>query len=50
MLKMNINDILSVWTIHYDILSTSCIDKIYMWNIDKDNFVYMWYIQIVYIR
>ena len=30
--------------------STSCIEKRSICNICKDNLVYMWYIQIVYIR
>ena len=46
---INNNDILYVWTIHYDILYTSCTDKMSIYNIDKDIFVYMWYIKMVYI-
>ena len=49
MFLININDILYVRTKHYDILSTSCIDKISICNIDKDSFVYTWYRQIIYI-
>ena len=38
MFMIDTNNILYVWNIHYDIFSTSCIDKIYICNIDKDNF------------
>ena len=40
---IDINGVLYVWTIHYDIFSTSRIDKISICNIYKDDFVYMWY-------
>ena len=50
MFLIRINDILYEWTKHYGILSTSCIDKIFIYNIDKDTFACMWYRQIVYIR
>ena len=43
MILININNILYVWTIHYDIFSASCIDKMSILNIDKDTVVYMWY-------
>ena len=35
---ININYILYVWTINYDILSTSCIDNISICNIEKYTF------------
>ena len=50
MFLININNILYVWTTHYDIFSMSCIDKMSICNIDKDTLVYMWYRKIVYIR
>ena len=43
-----INDIFYVWTINYDTLYTSCIDKISLFNIYKDNFVYTTRRKIVY--
>ena len=36
-----INNILSVWTINYDILSIPDIEKLSLCNIDKDTLVYM---------
>ena len=42
MFLININDIFYVWTIDYDILSTSCIETMHIQNLDKDTFVYMW--------
>ena len=42
MFLININDILYVWNIHYDIFSTSCIEKMSIYNKYKDSFVYMW--------
>ena len=50
MFLININNILSVWTINYDISSIYGKDNFSLCNIDKDTFVYMTYRQIVYIR
>ena len=50
MFLININDILSVWTINYDISSIPNIENLSLCNIDKDTFVYMTYRQNVYIR
>ena len=38
MLLININNILYVWNIHYDILSALWINKMSILNIDKDTF------------
>ena len=38
MFMINIKDILSVWTINYDILSIPVIDNLSICNIDKYNF------------
>ena len=38
---ININNILSVWTIRYDIFSIPNIDNLSLCNIDKNTFVYM---------
>ena len=43
MFLIHINDIFYVCTIYYDTLYTSCIDKMTIYNIDKDNLVYNWY-------
>ena len=49
MFIIDINNILSVWTIKYDILSIHDIDNLYLFNIDRDTFVNMTYRQNVYI-
>ena len=38
MFLINIKDILSVWTINYDILSIPVIENLSICNIDKDTF------------
>ena len=43
MFLININDILSVWTINYDILSIPDIENVSLFNIGKDVFVYRTY-------
>ena len=50
MFMININYVLSVWTIKYDILSIPDIENVSLCNIDKDTLVYITYRQIVYIR
>ena len=35
---MNIGNVLYVWNVHYDILSTSCVDKMYICNKDINTF------------
>ena len=47
---INNNDILYVWTIHYDMLSIPDIDNFSLCNIGKDTFFYMTYGKFVYIR
>ena len=50
MFLININHILYVWTMNYDILFIPDIGKFYLRNLDKDNFVYMTYRNNVFIR
>ena len=47
---ININDILSIWTIKYDIFSIPDIENLCLCNINKYNFIHMTYGQNVYIR
>ena len=50
MLLININKILSVWTIDPGIFSILDIDNLSLYNIEKDTVVYMMYRKNVYIR
>ena len=43
MILNNINDILSVWTINYDILSIPDIDNLSLYNLERNDLVYMAY-------
>ena len=38
MFPININDILCIYNIHYNTMSTSCMEKISIYIIDKDTF------------
>ena len=49
MFLINVNDILCVWTINYDILFIPDIDNFSIFNIDKDTSVYMTYVQKLFI-